>query len=458
MRADFIELDKAVGLQRNPKDHNIGDINTSVKRFGFLERVLINATTGHVLSGHGRIETLRKMKVQGSVPPQNVKVEQNKWLVPCDYVELAEEEEEAAAIALNRLVENGGWNEDLLTNILSDLAARGPENLEGIGFDTDDLDRMLSDLEIPEERGSENLADSRIDDTGEFANEMLVKWGVKEGDIWQIGGHLVACGSCRDLDFVNLVFNGEKANVVMTSPPYAEQRKKRYGGISEDEYVAWWESVQQGIQNILADDGSFFLNIKPNCKDGQRSLYVFDLVSAMVKEHGWLWIDEFCWQRLGVPGSWPNRFKNGFEPVYHFARIQKLKFRPYAVGSGDSGKRNAGKSNNMSTGNYYNIATKELEWENALPSNVLPTFGNAVGWTHAAAYPVGLPEFFILAFSDPGDLVYDPFSGSGTTGVAAHINNRRAIMFEKLPEYTAIILERMLEVTDQQPERIKDGP
>lgn len=155
MRADYIELSKAVGLQRNPKDHNIGEINTSVKRFGFLERVIINEVTGHILSGHGRIETLRKMKVQGSLPPQNVKVEQEFWLVPCDYVSLAEAEEEAAAIALNRLVENGGWHEDLLTNILSDLAAKGPENLEGIGFDTDDLDKMLGEDVTFEDAGIE---------------------------------------------------------------------------------------------------------------------------------------------------------------------------------------------------------------------------------------------------------------------------------------------------------------
>jgi hypothetical protein len=169
----------------------------------------------------------------------------------------------------------------------------------------------------------------------------------------------------------------------------------------------------------------------------------------MVRDWGWWFIDEFCWARLGNPGDWPNRFKNGFEPVYHFALQRDVKFRPNAVGTGEAGSSTGG--DNASTGNYYNMSNKTIEWETARPSNLLPTFGNAVGWGHVAAFPVGLPEFFILAFSDPGDIVYDPFAGSGTTGVAAHINNRTAILTEKKPEYTAIILERMKETVGEEP-------
>jgi len=456
IRSDQIQLSKAVGLKRNPKDHNIGEINTSVSRFGFLERVLINELTGHIISGHGRIEALRNMKVKGGAPPENITVEGNEWLVPCDYVQIPEEEEEAAAIALNRLVESGGWNEGMLTDILSDLAALGPENLDGIGFDTDDLDKMLRDIAGPEERGSELAEETEIDDYGKYAQDMLDKWQVKDGDIWEIDGHIVACVSCTDIDGVKEVFSGNMANLVFTSPPYAEQRKKQYGGVREEDYVQWWSSVQDSVHRILADDGSFFVNIKPHTYESQRSLYVIDMVASMVREHGWLFIDEFCWQRIGNPGSWPNRFKNGFEPVYHFAKQRELKFRPKSVSVvAENGVRRPGKRNNMSTGNYYNLATKALEWDSALPSNVLPTYGNAIGWTHAAAFPLGLPEFFILAFTDSGDLVYDPFAGSGTTGVSAHVNGRKSIMTEILPEYTAIILERMMQTTLVEPTRIK---
>lgn len=449
MEAGFLELDKAVGLARNPKDHDIGEINTSMKRFGFLERIIINKTTGRLLAGHGRIETLRKSKVKGATPPINIKIDGNKWLVPCDYVSIPESEEEAAAIALNRLVERGGWNDNMLTSVLSDLAAMDEDMLDGIGFDMDDVDQLIRDQATTDGIVEEK---STREPTEDLPSEMLDKWGVKDGDVWQVGDHIVACGSCRDTKFVDRVFGDKVAMVVMTSPPYAEQRKKQYGGVSEADYTTWWENVQLNVYNRLDERGSFFVNIKAHSHNGQRSLYVMDLVTAMVREWGWMFVDEFSWQRISAPGSWPNRFKNGFEPVYHFAKTAKLKFRPKAVASSSSGSAMGG--SNQAMGNYYNTAEKVIEWENALPSNVLPTFGNATGWGQAAAYPIGLPDFFIRAYSDKGDLVYDPFAGSGTTGVAAHLNDRLSILVEKLPEYAAIILERMAEATGEQPERI----
>lgn len=453
LTAGKIQLSKAVGLDRNPKDHDIGSINTSLSRFGYLERVVINSLTGHILSGHGRIETLRKMKVRGSAPPINIEVDDGEWFVPCDYVELPAEEEEAAAIALNRLVEVGGWNNDMLTKVLSDLAAVGVEKLDGIGFDTDDLDALLKD-DKDISRGSDEYNDEDKNSEDDFAEKMQAKWGVSDGDIYKIGEHVVGCGSCRDLAFVQKMLAGQSVNLIMTSPPYAKQRKSDYGGIEENEYTEWWEAVSDTAKAILAENGSFFVNIKPNVKDGQRSLYVWDMVSAMVRQCGWMLIDEFCWSRLGNPGDWPNRFKNGFEPVYHFSKIRDVKFRPDEVGTGVSGSSRGG--GNKSTGNYYNMSDKTVEWQSARPSNLLPSFGNASGWGHAAAFPVGLPEFFILAFSDPGDLVFDPFGGSGTTAVAAHINGRKSVTAEKLPEYTAIILERLSDATGEEPIKIQE--
>lgn len=451
MRADYLELEKAIGLARNPKDHDIGEIDTSMKRFGYLERLIINETTGRLIAGHGRIETLRKSKAKGKTAPINIKVEGNKWLIPCDYVEIPESEEEAAAIALNRLVERGGWNEHMLTNILSDLAAKGEDMLDGIGFDMDDIDEMLKDQAV-----NDGDIEPKEEEPDERSPEMLQeKWGVVTGDIWKVGDHIVACGSCRDLPFLDRVFADRTAMVAMTSPPYAEQRKNQYGGISEEQYSEWWESVQLGVNKHLDKKGSFFVNIKPHSNKGQRSLYVMDLVIAMVRDWGWMLIDEFCWQRVSAPGSWPNKFKNGFEPVYHFAKTPKIKFRPKAVSIDSSGSSTGGK--NRSMGDYYNTVEKTIEWENALPSNLLPTFGNATGWGQAAAYPIGLPNFFIRAFSDEGDCVYDPFAGSGSTAVAAYINNRPSIMVEKLPMYVAVILERLYETTGEMPERTEYG-
>jgi site-specific DNA-methyltransferase (adenine-specific)/site-specific DNA-methyltransferase (cytosine-N4-specific) len=138
------------------------------------------------------------------------------------------------------------------------------------------------------------------------------------------------------------------------------------------------------------------------------------------------------------------RFKNGFEPLYHFAASDDPKFRPdnvrhtsvepttvYAPASLDS--RQGGTS-----------PKDEKTYETALPSNVLfvdaPSGTANVG--HSAAFPVGLPSFFIRAFSDEGDIIADPFMGSFSTGMAAEANGRRAVGMELSAGYVDVCLRR----------------
>jgi hypothetical protein len=92
--------------------------------------------------------------------------------------------------------------------------------------------------------------------------------------------------------------------------------------------------VAANIAANLTADGSYFLNIKEHADDGERSLYVKDLVIAHRRQWGRRFVDEFCWRKTdnGVPGGWGNRFKNAWEPVFHFCSQPEIKFRPKAVG------------------------------------------------------------------------------------------------------------------------------
>ena len=89
--------------------------------------------------------------------------------------------------------------------------------------------------------------------------------------------------------------------------------------IPPDEFTDWFEDVQSSVHAVLADDGSWFVNIKEHCDGGQRHLYVKDLTIAHVRRWGWRYVDELCWVTGGFPGKFDERFKNGFEPVFHFA-------------------------------------------------------------------------------------------------------------------------------------------
>ncbi len=179
-------------------------------------------------------------------------------------------------------------------------------------------------------------------------------------------------------------------------------------------------------------------------------LYVFDLVTAHVRQWGWKFAEEFCWERNGIPQKVTRRFKNNFEPVYQFT-VGEWKFRPESVqhpsegvpvpqgvGAGDT---NAAKR--QGTGRCA-VDGNALEAGPAYPSNRLPSFaGSHDALGHPAAFPVGLPSFFIKAFSDEGDLVFDPFLGSGTTMLAAHQLGRVCYGIEISPAYCAVTLQRM---------------
>lgn len=144
LKATLEPLSTLRRLPRNPKAHDLGELHQSIARWGYLERIIVNDTTGHMIAGHGRIDALQQRKASGKPAPANIEEQNGEWLVPTDHVTIAESEEEAAAVALNRLTESGGWDEPLLAAVLSDLAA-GP-GLDGVGFDKDDLDALLKDL------------------------------------------------------------------------------------------------------------------------------------------------------------------------------------------------------------------------------------------------------------------------------------------------------------------------
>lgn len=150
LHIDYIPLETLQRAYRNPKDHDIGELGQSIDRFKFVSPVIINEGTGRLVAGHGRLDTLQQMKASGRKPPGYVVKQGDSWLVPVVRgVEFKDEAEaEAYMLADNRLTELGGWHEDQLAQVLSDLAAQGEEMLSGVGWDADDVDKMLTRMGI----------------------------------------------------------------------------------------------------------------------------------------------------------------------------------------------------------------------------------------------------------------------------------------------------------------------
>lgn len=257
-------------------------------------------------------------------------------------------------------------------------------------------------------------------------------------------------------------------NLVMTSPPYAEARKKTYGGIHPDKYVEWFKPIAKEIYRILAPDGSFILNIGDNTVDGETHLYTFELPIMLKRECGFKFIDPLIWHKKNpAPGKFKNRFKDGWEFCFHFTKTLDIKFKAKEVatptkpesiardkreknetqtksgtGSGFTKKGRRERNNNSGVGT---VDANFTELEMALPSNVLHYSGETTNVGHPAAYPTDIPAFFIKAFTDEGDLVYDPFMGSGTTAEVALRLNRKFIGSELDKGYIKVANDRISE-------------
>lgn len=262
----------------------------------------------------------------------------------------------------------------------------------------------------------------------------------------------ILLGNCKDLMGG---LDDNSVDMIFTSPPYAERRKSTYGGIHEDEYVDWFLPIASEIKRILKPTGSFFLNIKPHTHKGERSLYVFDLVCGLKREVGFKFVEEYCWTKNGFPGMLKGRFKNAFEPVYHFTKgnPNEITFNPIACGTpikkesiARTYRKQCGAPKNGSgmTGmNTTNIRNLEF----ARPSNVINVNNVSNQFSdkqlHPATFPEKLVEFFVKSFSNEGDIILDPFAGSGTVGIVCKENNRNYILMEMMQDYYNLILKRL---------------
>ncbi len=242
-------------------------------------------------------------------------------------------------------------------------------------------------------------------------------------------------------------------NLIVTSPPYADARKKHYDSISPDEYKDFLISFHDEFWRVLADDGSFILNIKDKVVDGIRHRFVWQTIETLSKL-GWLCVDDYIWLKPNaMPGYWPNRLRDEWEYCFHMTKQKKFAMYQDAVKKpiGDWAEKRlsnlTGKSAERHNSENSSGFGRDLRnWESkdsVLPGNVVsvPLVGKNMG--HPAVYPVGLPEFFIKLFTITGDRILDPFAGSGSTGVAAENLLRNVVLIDNKAEYINVISKRL---------------
>ena len=237
----------------------------------------------------------------------------------------------------------------------------------------------------------------------------------------------------------------DSVDLIVTSPPYADSRASTYGGIKPDHYNEWFLPISHELFRVLKPTGTFILNIKEKAVNGERHTYVLELILEM-RRQGWLWTEEFMWHKKNsYPGKWPNRFRDAWERLLQFNKNKFFKMyqEEVMVPIGDWAQkrlsalsetdktRDVSKVGSGFGKNISNWVGKDLVY----PTNVLHLATECGNKNHSAAFPYALPEWFIKLFTRPGDIVLDPFMGSGTTIKVAVDLGRHAIGIDIRQEY-----------------------
>lgn len=433
----------------NPHNTNMGTpegvfmLEESIKLVG-AGRSGVMANNAEMLAGNHTLQAMQEL----GIPIREIESDGKEWIVVKRTDIPSADTVKGIQLAVG---DNQVSNVNFRPNIKRLLAASEKADIQPF-YSSEDLAQMIAKGRkeaAKEEEHPESEAKKPL-------NYLDLTPRAKVGDVWQCGAQKIICGDSHDAETWHALFGELKAAICVTSPPYAKRRKydedSGFTPIEEDDFLDWFYPMQEHLKEFLAPDGSYFLNIKSNIVDGIRSIYDRELQLEHVREWGWLFRDEFCWRHNGTPVRVWNNFKNQWEPVFHFSLIERIKFRPEAVQHPSrqvpSGK--SGPAVNYNQGSGIGIGNNNLQEGMAYPGNVIQTAPVRGAMGFPAAYPVELPTFFIKGYTDPSDIVFDPFCGSGTTLIAAQREQRRGLGIDLSPKAVEVTLLRLEKETQSK--------
>jgi DNA modification methylase len=436
----------------NARTHSAGQvaqIAASILEFGFVAPVLVDER-GEIIAGHGRLLAAKSLGLD-TVPT----------IVRAG---LSDAQKAAYRLADNRIALNAGWDEALLAAEVAKLQEMGGIDLALTGFDGAEIERLLAGLDEPATvpgngpgaspavasgadpvSGNQSDADGteRAEDPADAEPEPPRQAVARVGDIWLLGEHRLACGDSTNRSTVARVMAANRAALLFTSPPYGNQRDYTTGGVSN------WDALMQGVfahlDGALRRDAQVLVNLGLIHREGEWQPYWQGWLDWM-RTQGWRRFGLYVWEQgPGLPGDWNGRLAPSFELLFHFNREAR---RPNKI----IPCRWAGHVNSEKGGLRAKDGTVG-EWQHAgqgvqearIPDNVLRITrhkGRGIETEHPAVFPVALPEFLMRAFTDEGDVVFEPFGGSATTILAGQRTGRKVRAIELAPAYVDLAIAR----------------
>jgi DNA modification methylase len=395
----------------NPRTHSPNQIEQLVKSitlFGFTNPILVDEDNT-VIAGHGRVFAAQKLDMK-------------KAPTIC-LSGLSEAEIRAYVIADNKLAENAGWDEDLLALEFSYLSELDIEfDLTVTGFETAEIDLLIEPV-IEE-----------VENIDELSSEAFNKPPIsKLGDLWLLGKHRVLCGDATKSKDYSTLLDEQHAQLIFTDPPYnvpVQGHVSGLGAIKHDEFpMASGEMSKEEFKEFLSD---VFRNLIQFSVSGSIHFVCIDWshLSEMLSA-GELYseLKNVCvWVKAngGMGSLYRSQhefiliFKNGSAP--HINNILLGKFGRYKTNVWQFAGANS----------FHEDRMEELHM-------------------HPTVKPLEMVKSAIQDCSNLGDLVLDPFGGSGTTLIAAEHANRVAYLMELDPRYVDVTLKRFIKITGLEP-------
>ena len=397
MQVEQIGIETLIPYANNARTHSeaqVAQIAASIREFGFNNPVLIDEQSS-IIAGHGRVLAARKLELDA---------------VPCIRLNhLSETQRRAYIIADNKIAMNAGWDEELLALELTELTEFGV-NMDLTGFTVDEIAELNPKI-------TEGLTDE--DAVPEVPETPITKLG----DVWLLDKHRVMCGDSTSIDAVEQLMNGQKADMVFTSPPYNADTKAGQGDIfngkksvklySEGysdklpscDYVNFAASVLEIC--FAVTDGFIFWNVSYNAKSR------FEYIQQISGRLPYL-VEQICWKKSStIP--FKGSLMRDWEPIYVLS-TNKQSLNTKNV-----------------TSNFWQVSNTNAQQEN-----------------HKACFPVELPEKGIVLVNVNTGIIFEPFCGSGTTVIAAEKTERNCYGMELDPKYCDVIVKRWQDFTGKK--------
>ena len=365
-------------VELKPGDKEFEKLKKSIGKFGVVELIVVNtANNNTVVSGHQRLNVLKAM---------------GRKEATCVVVELSEEDEQSLNIAMNKI--NGEWDIPKLATLLEQIKDMG--RLPDTGFDPEEADAVFS-----------KVHDKKVkEDNFDIDSELKQKTFSKLGDLWLIGKHRVICGDSTGEEVYTRLMDGQKANMVLTDPPYGVDVEETAGKIQNDnlpdaQFHDFLLSAFRCMHANLDDDGSIYV----------WHADTKGLIFRQAYEEAGFYLSGCCiWKKNAlVLGRSPYQWIH--EPCLY-------------------GWKKGG------THKWFGDRKQVTVWEYDKPKS---------SPDHPTTKPVALMAYPMKNSTSSNDIVLDPFLGSGSTLIACMEMGRICRGIELDPKFVDVIVKRAIE-------------